>query len=64
MQISELLLEPLVTFVRTNVYETVASRTRACRSALGAGAPMIGASLLYLGLDGQVRPPSEAMVKG
>jgi glucokinase len=47
---ASLLLDPLVAFVRANVYQTVADRVRICRSALGEDAPLIGASLLHRGM--------------
>ena len=44
---SELLLDPLVEFVRNRAYEYVADKVRVCRSALGEDAPLIGAALLH-----------------
>ncbi|MGA3263045.1 MAG: ROK family protein [Terracidiphilus sp.] len=44
---SELLLDPLIEFVRNRAYESVAGKVRICRSALGEDAPLIGAALLY-----------------
>lgn len=44
---SELLLDPLIDFVRNRAYESVAGKVRICRSALGEDAPLIGAALLY-----------------
>jgi glucokinase len=43
---SELLLDPLIAFVRERAYEGAVAKIRICRSALGEDAPMIGASLL------------------
>jgi len=43
----ELLLTPLIAFVRSHVYESVADKVRVCKSQLGEDAPMIGAALLY-----------------
>ncbi len=43
---AELLLHPLIAFVRANAYDTVAERVRVCRSTLGEDAPLIGASML------------------
>ncbi len=43
----ELLLEPLIKFVRNRAYESAADKVRICRSALGEDAPLIGAALLY-----------------
>lgn len=43
----ELLLTPLVAFVRNHAYESVADKVRVCKSQLGEDAPMIGAALLY-----------------
>lgn len=40
------LLNPLVAFVKTHVYEPISDRVRVCRSALGEDAPLIGAALL------------------
>jgi len=42
-----LLLDPLVAFVRSRAYQTVADRVQIRRSALGDNAPLIGASLLF-----------------
>jgi glucokinase len=44
---SELLLNPLIDFVRNRAYESVADQVRICRSDLGEDAPLIGASLLF-----------------
>jgi glucokinase len=44
---SELLLDPLIEFVRNSAYESAAKKVRVCRSALGEDAPLIGAALLY-----------------
>jgi len=44
---SELLLNPLIEFVRNRAYESVAGKVRVYRSALGENAPLIGAGLLY-----------------
>jgi glucokinase len=44
---AELLLDPLVEFVRKRAYEPVARKVRICKSPLGVDAPMIGAALLY-----------------
>jgi glucokinase len=44
---SELLLDPLIDFVRNRAYESVAQKVRVCKSSLGEDAPMIGAALLY-----------------
>jgi glucokinase len=43
----ELLLGPLIEFVRNGVYPPIASRVRICESAMGEDAPLIGAALLY-----------------
>jgi glucokinase len=43
----ELLLDPLIEFVRTRAYESVSNKVRVCTSSLGDDAPMIGAALLY-----------------
>ncbi len=43
----ELLLDPLMEFVRNRAYEFAAGKVRICRSALGEDAPLIGAALLY-----------------
>ncbi len=45
---SELLLDPLIEFVRNRAYEPVARKVKICKSPLGEDAPMIGAALLYL----------------
>lgn len=47
----ELLLNPLVTFVRERAYEVAAERVRICRSVLGESAPVIGAALLCRNLS-------------
>jgi glucokinase len=44
---AELLLDPLVAFVRSRAYETAAKQVRICRSILGEDAPLIGAALLH-----------------
>jgi len=43
----ELLLDPLIAFVRGRAYESAAQGVTICNSLLGDDAPMIGASLLY-----------------
>jgi glucokinase len=43
----ELLLNPLISFVRNREYKVIADRVRICRSELGEDAPLIGAALLY-----------------
>ncbi|HEX4006203.1 MAG TPA: ROK family protein [Acidobacteriaceae bacterium] len=43
----ELLLDPLIAFVRSRAYEMAAQRVRICHSALGEDAPLIGAALLH-----------------
>lgn len=43
----ELLLNPLVEFVQTRVYQCISTSVRICRSPLGEDAPMIGAALLF-----------------
>lgn len=48
---AELLLDPLIAFVRSRAYETVADTVRIAKSTLGEDAPLIGASLLYRGVD-------------
>ena len=44
---SELLLDPLIAFVRERAYRFVAQKVQVCKSLLGENAPMIGAALLY-----------------
>lgn len=44
----ELLMEPLIAFVKDHVYEIATDRICISRSVLGDNAPLIGASLLYL----------------
>ena len=44
---AELLLDPLVAFVRERAYVGASGKVRICKSPLGEDAPMIGASLLY-----------------
>ena len=44
---AELLLDPLVAFVKANVYETIADKVQIRHSALGDNAPVIGAALLH-----------------
>lgn len=43
----ELLLDPLIEFVKTHVYQCISTTVRICRSPLGEDAPMIGAALLF-----------------
>ena len=43
----ELLLNPLIAFVRSRAYDVVAKRVRICRSDLGEDAPLIGSAMLY-----------------
>lgn len=43
----ELLLDPLVAFVRNRAYEAIAEKVQISKSALGEDAPMIGAALLH-----------------
>jgi glucokinase len=44
---ADLLLDPLVAFVRSRAYEMAAKQVRICRSKLGEDAPLIGAALLH-----------------
>jgi glucokinase len=44
---SELLLDPLIDFVRDRAYDSIADRVRICRSELCDDAPLVGAALLY-----------------
>lgn len=44
---AELLLDPLIAFVRGHVYQAIADKVQICRSVLGEDAPLIGASLLH-----------------
>ncbi len=44
---AELLLDPLVAFVRGRAYQAISDKVQICRSTLGEDAPLIGASLLY-----------------
>ena len=44
---AELLLDPLIAFVRGRAYQAISDKVQICRSALGEDAPLIGASLLY-----------------
>jgi glucokinase len=43
----ELLLDPLIEFVRTRAYQCISTNVQICRSPLGEDAPMIGAALLF-----------------
>jgi glucokinase len=43
----ELLLDPLVDFVRSRAYQSAATGVRICRSQVGEDAPLVGAALLY-----------------
>jgi glucokinase len=54
----ELLLGPLIEFVRNRAYEFVADKVRICRSDLGEDAPLIGAALLCQEASAQVGRPS------
>jgi glucokinase len=47
---AELLLDPLIAFVRGRVYQAIADTVQICRSVLGEDAPLIGASLLHRAL--------------
>jgi glucokinase len=49
---AELLLDPLVAFVRERAYVGASAKVRICKSALGEDAPMIGASLLHRQFSG------------
>jgi len=44
---AELLVDPLIDFVRNRAYCTIASSISICRSPLGDDAPLIGAALLH-----------------
>lgn len=44
---AELLLDPLLAFVRSRAYQAISERVQICRSVLGEDAPLIGASLLH-----------------
>jgi glucokinase len=44
---ADLLLDPLVAFVRGRAYQAISEKVRIDRSALGEDAPLIGASLLH-----------------
>jgi glucokinase len=44
---SELLFDPLVEFVRSHAYSTIADSIRICRSPLGCDAPLIGVAILH-----------------
>lgn len=44
---AELLLDPLMAFVRSRAYEMAAKQVKIGRSTLGEDAPLIGAALLY-----------------
>ena len=44
---AELLLDPLIAFVRSRAYEAAAEKVCICRSTLGEDAPLVGASMLY-----------------
>jgi glucokinase len=44
---SELLLDPLIQFVRSRAYISVADKVQICKSNLGEDAPLVGAALLY-----------------
>lgn len=60
---AELLLDPLIAFVRNRAYEAVSEKVRICRSALGENAPLIGAALLHRAADydgARVRQKPEA----
>jgi len=43
----ELLLDPLVDFVRSRAYQSAAAEVRICRSEVGEDTPLVGAALLY-----------------
>lgn len=44
---ADLLLDPLIAFVRSRAYEMAAKQVRICPSRLGEDAPLIGAALLH-----------------
>ena len=44
---AELLLDPLIAFVRGRAYEAISEKVRICKSKLGEDAPLIGAALLH-----------------
>ena len=44
---SELLFDPLLEFVRSHAYTTIADSIRICRSPLGGDAPLIGVAILH-----------------
>lgn len=44
---AELLITPLVKFIRERAYLSIADKVRVCRSSLGEDAPLIGAALLH-----------------
>lgn len=46
----QLLLDPLIDFVRTRAYSGASAKVQICRSILGEDAALIGASLLYCGV--------------
>jgi glucokinase len=46
----QLLMDPLIAFIRSHAYEMAAANVRLCRSTLRDDAPLIGASLLFRGL--------------
>jgi glucokinase len=58
----ELLLDPLVEFVRSRAYEMAANQVRICRSTLGEDAPLIGACLLHREAEQAALHPEAAMV--
>lgn len=44
---AELLLSPLVEFVRNRAYPTISEKIKVCKSSLGEDAPLIGVALLH-----------------
>lgn len=59
----ELLLDPLIAFVRERAYEAVSEKVRLCRSTLGEDAPLIGAALLHHAFAGSAAGRAESVAK-
>lgn len=60
----QLLLDPLIAFVRNRAYEAVSEKVCICKSSLGEDAPLIGAALLYRAAEGAVPSTKQQFEEG
>lgn len=56
----DLLLDPLIAFVRSRVYQPISRKVRIAKSTLGEDAPLIGAALLHRAAAGEPASPAPA----